>query len=419
MTQSVAAAAPGAAAASVEGRASWVVAAAALAILSFSYGAPYVTAVGLRPIAEELGSARSVPALAAALAWLGAGVGGMLMGWLAEKIGVRWTVLLGAVMVGAGLGISTVGGPWALWIGHGLFIGLLGNGGINIPLMTYVTRWFDRRRGTALALIASGQYIAGVLWPAIFERGIAVYGWRATMALFGAVVVVAVIPLAAWFLRPPPKPVPLAASLGTLGSLRTPGALPRGFFPLLCCAPFLCCVPMAMPQGHLVAFCSDLGITAARGAAMLSVMLGCAFVARQFWGWLSDRIGGMMTVLAGSACQILALVAFFLTQDETGLFIVAAGFGLGFSGIIPAYVLAVRDLFAAEEAGWRVPVVFFSGTGGMAFGGWAAGLIYDHFGTYSAAWAAGIGINAVHLLLVGALILYRAAGTGGSLRHSR
>jgi MFS family permease len=397
--------------ASVESRASWVVAGASLAILSFSYGAPYLVAVGMRPIAEELGSARSVPSLAASLAWFGGGVGGMLMGWLAEKVGVRWTVLVGAVMVGFGLFVSTLGGPWALWLGHGLFVGLLGNGGINVPLMTYVTRWFDRRRGTALALIASGQYIAGVIWPGIFERGIATLGWRTTMALYGGLVVVAVIPLAAVFLRAPPKAIRLA--IGTAGeSPNTRGAAHpnRAFFVLLCCAPFLCCVPMAMPQGHLVAFCGDLGISAAHGAAMLSVLLGSAFVARQFWGWLSDRIGGMTTVLIGSVCQVAALIAFLLTQDERGLYFVAAAFGMGFSGLIPAYVLAVRDLFPAEEAGWRVPMVFFAGTGGMAFGGWMAGAIYDQSGTYAAAWMVGIGVNALHFVLVGALILWwRAA----------
>ena len=84
------------AAPTIESRASWVVAGASLAILFFSYGSPYLVAVGMRPIAEELGSARWVPSLAASLAWFGGGMGGVLMGWLAEKVGVRWTVMAGA-----------------------------------------------------------------------------------------------------------------------------------------------------------------------------------------------------------------------------------------------------------------------------------------------------------------------------------
>ena len=399
--------------ASIESRESWVTALAALAVLSFAFGAPYVTAVGLRAIAADLGSPRSVPAAAAALAWAGAGIGGIGMGWLAERIGVRWTVMLGATMVGTGLIISTLGGAWTLWLGHGLFMGLLGNAGINVPLMTYVTRWFDRRRGTALALIASGQYVAGVVWPSVFERGIDGWGWRPTMALYGVVVIVAILPIALIYLRQPPKPLPLEHLAG-LSPARAPLRLPRAFFPLLCMAPFMCCVPMAMPQGHLVAFCGDLGIAASHGAAMLSVLLACAFVSRQFWGWLSDRIGGLPTVLAGSGCQLAALVGFLLTQDERGLFFVAAAFGLGFSGLIPAYVLTVRDLYPAEEAGWRVPMVFFSGTGGMAFGGWIAGAIYDGFGSYFVAWGAGIAVNSVHFVLISTLLLWRR-----SLRRRR
>jgi MFS family permease len=347
-----------------------------------------------------------VPAFATSLAWLGAGIGGIAMGWLAERIGVRRTVLIGATMMAVGLVVSTLGDAWALWFGHGLFVGLLGNGAINIPLMTYVTRWFDRRRGTALALIASGQYIAGVVWPALFARGISSFGWRTIMAGYAVVIVAAIVPLAIAFLRPPPVAPSIIPTGGAGAAPRTAAHPNRLFFALLCCAPFLCCVPMAIPQGHLVAYCGDLGISPEQGAAMLSLLLGSAFVARQFWGWLSDRVGGMTTVLIGSACQLAALVAFLLTQDERGLYLVAAAFGLGFSGLIPAYVLAVRDLFAADEAGWRVPVVFFAGTGGMAFGGWLAGLIYDQFATYSAAWAVGIGVNAVHFVLVGSLILW-------------
>jgi MFS family permease len=162
---------------------------------------------------------------------------------------------------------------------------------------------------------------------------------------------------------------------------------------------------MAMPQAHLPALCSDLGILASHGAAMLSVLLGTAFISRQFWGWVSDRIGGLNTVLTGSALQIVAMAAFMLTQDEVGLFTVAAAFGLGFAGIIPAYILAIRELFPASEAYWRIPVfLLFSGSG-MAFGGWLAGALYDHFGTYAPAFAAGVGANAVNLVIIGFLVL--------------
>jgi MFS family permease len=163
-----------------------------------------------------------------------------------------------------------------------------------------------------------------------------------------------------------------------------------------------------MPAGHLVAFCTDLGIPAAHGAAMLSVLLGSAFVSRLFWGWLADRIGGLGTVFAGSACQALAIIAFALTQDELGLFAVSAGYGLGFSGIIPAYVLAVRELFPSTEASWRVPTLLFISMCGMAFGGWFAGALYDYFGIYAPAFAAGALFNVANLAVIGFLVMRQA-----------
>jgi MFS family permease len=390
---------------SIETRASWVVAFTAVAVMSIAYGAPYVAVVALKQIAGELGSARSVPALAYSLAWVGAAVGGIGMGRIADRIGVRWTVAFGAVMIGVGLAVSTGDSAWRLWVGHGLFIGLLGNGGINAPLYVYVSRWFDRRRGTALALISSGQYVAGAVWPSVFERGIASIGWRHTMTSFAIVEALAVVPLAVLILREPPEASRHAASKsGKPISPRVLGMPANMALAILSVAAFTCCVPMAMPQAHLVALCTDLGIAASHGAAMLSVLLGCAFVSRQFWGWISDRIGGLRTVLAGSLCQIVAMVAFLLTQSEPGLFAVAIFFGLGFSGVIPAYVLAIRELFPAADAAWRVPTLLLFSGSGMAAGGWLAGAIYDEFGFYGAAFAVGIVFNLVNLILVGSLV---------------
>jgi len=390
--------------ASVESRASWVVAVAALVILSLSFAAPFVATVALKPIADELGGARSVPALAGALSYLGAGLGGIAMGWAADRVGVRWTVMFGAVMIGVGLAFSTGGQAWQLYVGHGLFIGLLGNAGIFPPLMTYVSHWFDRRRGTALALISSGQYIAGALWPPIFERVVAAVGWRQTMLLFGVFTVAGIVPLAAIFLRPPPAPLAATGAMAG-GGERSSTPLGKGAtFALLSLASLLCCVPMAIPMGHLVAFCTDLGMAPAQGALMLSVLLGTAFLARQFWGWVADRIGGLRTLLAGSVCQAAALTGFLLTQDELGLFAVSTAFGLGFAGLIPAYIVAIRELFPAREASWRVPTLLFLSLVGMALGGWGAGLVYDHFGYYAPAFALGVVSNLAHFALIATLV---------------
>ncbi|HEX4171450.1 MAG TPA: MFS transporter [Acetobacteraceae bacterium] len=390
---------------SIESRASWRAASITLAILSISYGAPLLVVVGLKPIQESLGTDRSVVALAGALVWVGTGLGGIGMGWLADRIGIRLCVAIGAVMMAAGLALSSTGSVLALYVGHGLLIGLVGNGAIYAPLVVYVSRWFDRRRGSALALISSGQYIAGVVWPAVFERGIALYGWPLTMLSYAAVVLVLILPVTLLFLRPSPE----AHSVHALAAGPRVGAPVLGMNPnlvlaLICIASFFCCIPMAVPNGHLVAFCTDLGIAPTHGAAMLSVLLACAFISRQFWGMLADRVGGLRAVMAGSACQAVAIGAFLLTQNEVGLFAVAAAFGLGFSGIIPSYVVAIRELFPSAEASWRVPTFFFLAMSGMAFGSWLAGALYDRFGFYAPAFAAGVFFNVANLCVIGFLV---------------
>jgi len=390
---------------SIETRDSWIVASVALLVMMMAFGSAWIMAVALKDIADEIGGVRSIPALASALAWLGSGAGGILMGRIADRVGTRWTVICGSLMIGLGLSISTLGSPWALWIGHGLFIGLVGLGGINAPLYIYVSRWFDRRRGSALALISSGSYLAGSLWPPVFERAIAGLGWRQTMLCYAIAEIVVIVPLAAFYFRHPPELFHLAAAVGTNGRQTDLFGLPRNLvFAMMCGAGVMCCIPMAMPQGHLVAFCTDIGITRSMGALMLSVLLGTAFASRQIWGAISDRIGGLATILIGSAWMAASMTGFLLTQDEAGLFTVAAAFGLGFSGIIPAYVLAVRELFPASEASWRIPTLLMFSGSGMAMGGWLAGLLYDHFGYYAPAFAAGIGANLLNLLLIGALV---------------
>jgi MFS family permease len=390
---------------SIETKASWVVASVALFIMMMAFGAAWITAVALKDIATEAGGARSIPALASALAWLGSGVGGILMGRIADRVGTRWTVICGALMIGLGLSISTLGPPWPLWIGHGLFIGVIGLGGINAPLYIYVSRWFDRRRGSALALISSGSYLAGAMWPPVFERAIAGLGWRETMLWYALVEIVVIVPLAAIYFRHPPEVIdPEKVSVAGAGRARVMGLPANAVFAMMCGAGVLCCIPMAMPQGHLIAFCSDLGINRSMGALMLSVLLGTAFFSRQIWGVISDRVGGLVTVLIGSAWQAASMAGFLFTQNEAGLFTVAAAFGLGFSGIIPAYVLAVRELFPAAEASWRIPTLLLFSGFGMAAGGWIAGLLYDHFGYYAPAFAAGVGANILNMLVVGMLV---------------
>jgi MFS family permease len=395
-----------AAAATLDSRAAWVVATAALVILSIAYGAPLLAAVALKPIAAEFGTARAAVAAAPSFAFVGAAFGGIAAGWLTGWLGIRRIVLFGAVMLAAGLVLSASGGLFQLYAGHGVLMGLFGTSCMFSPIMTYVSRWFDRSRGAAVAMISSGQSLAGAFWPIVFQAGISEFGWRRTMLVFGLFVGATILALAAIFLRPPPQPLPSKAGAGRDPKAGAPvlGLSPNLAMIILSVAIFCCCVPMAMPSQHIVAFCGDLGFASQIGAAMLSVLLGSAFVARQFWGWVADRIGGLQTLLWSSIAQATALSGFLLTRDETGLFVVSAAFGLGFSGLLPAYVIAIREYYPVKEANWRVPTIYFAGFLGMAAGGWGAGALYDHFGYYLPAFVAGIGFNIINLVILLTLV---------------
>ena len=285
--------------------------------------------MALKNIAAEVNGERSVPAFASALMWIGSGIGGILMGRVAEAVGVRWTVICGAIMTAAGLALSTLGPYWPLYIGHGVFIGLIGIGGINAPLLRLCEplvrppprlglgadfkRRLSRRRDLAAGIRAADRLCRLAADHAVL-RGLRAHPHRACGGTGSK------------------RAAGCAASLSLMHAQRAKTSVmgwpPNLVFALQMCAIFTCCMPMSMPQAHLVALCTDHGISAATGAAMVSVLLGSAFFSRQVWGVISDRIGGLYTMLIGSGCQAFGMLAFLLTQSEIGLFTVAALFGL-------------------------------------------------------------------------------------------
>jgi MFS family permease len=389
----------------LDNRQSWIFAFLAFGVISLAFGSPYVSVVALKQMALEIGEgARSAPSLANALATLGAALGGMAFGWLTDRIGIFWPLLIGGVMIGVGCAISILGGEWALYIGHGAFIGFLGTGAIYAPLVTTVSRWFDRRRGLALSLVASGQQVAGALWPPLFGVTIEHFGWRMTLLVFGLANTAIILPLAFTLRAPAPEPEQDVGRSGIKAHYLE--AVPaQVVFGILCIAIVGCCVAMAMPMTHLVAFCSDLGYGTVRGTQMLALLLGCAFLSRLLWGRLSDEIGGLLTVLLGTICQAVLLAAFMFVENLYALYLVSAAFGLGFGGIIPSYILAVRELFAAEQAGWRIATILFFSLAGMALGSWAGGYIFDRTLDYRWAFAAGVGFDLFTVLLIAGLLL--------------
>ncbi len=329
---------------------------------------------------------------------IGFGIGGILMGRLSDRFGVMVPVLVGALCLGVGFVVA--GNSSSLWqfvLVQGLLIGLLGTSGAFAPLVADASMWFTRRRGIAVAICASGNYLAGALWPTALQHFIESVGWRQTFIGVGLFCAATMIPLAFALRRKPPE-LDTAALQGTASMKEI--AVPRNaLFILLCIAGVSCCVAMSMPQVHIVAYCSDLGFSPARGAQMLSLMLGCGIVSRLASGWICDRIGGLRTLLLGSGLQGVALLLFLPFDSLGSLYVVAALFGLFQGGIVPSYAIIVREYFPIGEAGARLGTVLTCTLLGMALGGWMTGVIYDLTGSYRTAFLNGIGWNLLNLAI--------------------
>ena len=387
---------------SVETPYGWVVVFASLALHSISLGAPTILFVALKPIAADLDTVRAVPSLAYSLLMIGAGIGGIAMGRWMDKRGVMQPVLFGSVMICLGaLLAGHAEGRWGLFIATGLLIGLLGKAAMIAPLVANVTRWFDRRRGLAVAIITSGQGLAGAVWPAVVQYFNDLVGWRGTFLYFGVFAAVTMVPAA--FLLRPRAPIQASDRSGGIrsGDRRVLDLPPHVAQGILWLAVIGCCSAMSVPIVHLVSHVTDQGYTLEQGARVLSVLFAAAFVSRIGFGMLADRIGPVRTLLIGSASMAAMLLAFAFTTSYTGLFTAALLFGLGFSGVMPCYPLLIRLLFPVAEAGWRIAAQYMFAAGGMALGGWLGGVVFDLAGSYSPAFLIAFAFNAMNFVLIG------------------
>ena len=379
----------------------WTRLAVALALMTIGGSGMYSMSVALPPLQADFGIDRAQASLPYTLTMIGFGIGGILMGKLADRFGVKVPVLAGAVCLALGFVAAGVSQNLVQFsAAQGLLIGLLGTSATFVPLVADISLWFTRRRGIAVAIVMSGNYLAGAVWPPLMQHFIDRAGWRATYIGTGVFCLIA-MPLLALALKG--KPPAIAAGPGGAARARSPGSDPErplGFTPgalqaLLCIAGVSCCVAMSMPQVHMVAYCGDLGYPAARGAEMLSLMLGFGIVSRLVSGWVADRIGGLRTLLLGAALQAVALALFLPFQQLAALYVISALFGLFQGGLVPSYPIIVREYFSPREAGVRTGTVIMATLFGMALGGWLPGWIFDVTGSYRAAFANGIAWNLV------------------------
>jgi MFS family permease len=352
--------------------------------------------VVLPTVQADFGVTRADASLPYSLLMVGFAAGSFLGGSVADRLGISFALIFGAVSVGAGY-IAAAFAPSIFVFGLAQVLVGLGTSTGFSPLIADITHWFERRRGIAVGLCASGNYFAGALWPPIVQHFTSVDGWRMTHAGIGIFCVVTLLPLA-FLLRRRPH---VEHGAGTMQH----GASGFGISPLtlqilLSVAGVACCVAMSMPQVHLVAYCSDLGYGVARGADMLAIMMAFGIFSRIGSGFIADWVGGLRTLLLGSFLQAVALLLYVFFDGLTSLYVISALFGLFQGGIVPSYAIIVREYFSAREAGARLGIIVMATLVGMAFGGWVSGLIFDLTGSYRVAFVNGIAWNAINMAIV-------------------
>ena len=403
----------------VESAYAWFRLAASVLIGTIGGIGMWAVVVVLPAVEAEFGVARAGASLPYTTTLLAFAAGGIFTGRLADRYGIFYPVLGGALVLCAGYILtSQASSLWQFAILHGLLIGI-GSSATFGPLLADISHWFTRRRGIAVAICASGNYVAGTVWPPLVQHFVATYGWRGTYFGIGLFCLVTMLPLALAVRRQPPHQQISDAQLAAAGSQARLGVSPNLLLGLLVVAGVACCVAMSMPQVHIVAYCGDLGYGAARGAEMLSLMLGFGIVSRLISGWIVDRIGGLAMLLLGSTLQAVALFLYLPFNSLPSLYLISALFGLFQGGIVPSYAIVVREYFAPGEAGTRVGVVLMATLVGMALGGWLSGALYDLTGDYQAAFINGLLWNVLNIAIILWLLLRKRSQSLGGLRQEQ
>jgi MFS family permease len=358
----------------------------------------------LPAVQTDFGVLRADATLPYTLTMLGFGIGGITMGRLADRHGIVIPMLIGTVALSVGFVLSGVAPTLFLFALTHILIGI-GASVTFAPMMADLSHWFTRRRGIAVAIAASGNYVAGAIWPPIVQYSTATYGWRPTQIWIGIFVLLAILPLTLVFRRRIALSEVGQANAAAAGARNALGLSSNALMIILSVAGIACCVAMSMPQVHIVAYCGDLGYGAARGAEMLSLMLAFGIISRVASGFVADKIGGVGTLLIGSFLQGVALFLYLFFDGLTSLYVISILFGLFQGGIVPMYAVIVREYFPPQEAGVRVGIVIFSTIIGMALGGYISGAIFDYTGSYHAAFANGLAWNLLNVAIAAWLLL--------------
>ena len=385
---------------------------ASLLFMIIGTGSVYFLVVALKLISTEFNWPRAVPSFAYALQYFGAGFGGIVMGYILDKVGMGIPALIGATTIGLGaIMTSYVSSPWHLYVIYGVLMGFLGRSALFSPLTANITRWFETNKGKAVGIVGSGQAISGAIWPPIFQYSFEIIGWRETAFWYGIFVLISMLPLVLILRKSPNKTNNIVGDQPVVQTIKQNGVIPSiGLTPLkmqiiLSIASIGCCVAMSLPLAHLVAHMSDIGFGSGHGAHLISLMLMAAGFSSFFGvGYLGDRFGGLQALFIFSIIQTLFLGLLSIVDSLSAIYASAILFGIGYGGILPCYPLIVREYLPAQQAGRRTAVVVFCGGAGMALGGWMGGVVFDATGGYTMAFWIGVGFNLLNLIIVGNLI---------------
>ena len=381
-------------------------------LLLVSGGSMYLIIVALKDVAMEFGWPRAIPSTAVSLLFIGSGIGGIIMGWVLDRYGYGIPALVGSVMAGLG---GVLGGyveaAWQLYLIYGLMFGLSGQGSLAAPALANISRWYDKRRGMAVGIVASGQALAGIIWPPVFGLIMAAYGWRDMFIIFGIFSFFVMLPMCLLvYHKPPPHDATIAPSDPNSATSQPDLLQPQPLSPfmihcILCLAICGCCVAMALPLGHLVSLVTDLGHPIQNAVEVLAAMLMAAFVSRAvILGLISDQIGGLRALILFSLVQTVTVAAFTVIHELWALYALAVLCGLGYGGIFPLYAVAIRDHLPIGGIGRRTGIVFMFGAISMGFGSWLGGVLFDLTGTYTLPFLLGAAFNLVNLMILAWLI---------------
>ena len=395
--------------AGVETPYAWLRLTAAVVLSSIGSVGTWSVPVVLAPVQAAFGVARGDASLPFTLAMIGFALGGVVMGKLTDRFGVLAPVLCGVSALGTGYIAAGFAPNLILFALAHLLIGV-GTSATFGPLMADASQWFTRHRGIAVAIVSSGNYIGGAIWPPLLQHLVTAEGWRAAHIGIGASCPLLMLLFLPMLRRRAPSDGGAVADVLIAAAQRGPELSANALQAVLCVAGVACCVAMAMPQVHIVAYCGDLGYGVARGAEMLSLMLGFGIFSRIGSGFVADRIGGVATLVLGSALQGVALLLYLLFDGLASLYVVSALFGLFQGGIVPMYAIIVRQYFSPQEAGTRLGIVLMATLFGMALGGWMSGALFDVTGSYRAAFVNGLIWNLLNVSIALWLLMRAASG---------